>query len=137
MRRGAVLSVIVLVIAPPYDFSVLVIGVPHLRAVKAAAVTASDFAGENAHAAVPVRITEPSLHLLLHPVKLCGRDNRFMVSFHIVLRHLALVLLLFLCQEVRSVDLLEQGVAFVLFVGKYALDRFLAPVLFTARRRDR
>jgi serine protease inhibitor len=39
MRRGAVLSVIVLVIAPPYDLPVLVVGVPHLRAVKAAAVT--------------------------------------------------------------------------------------------------
>ena len=116
MRRGTLLSVIVLVVAPPYDFSVLVVGVPHLRAVKAAAITASDFAGENADASVPVRIAEPPLHLLLHPVELCGRDNRFMVSLHIVLRHLALVLLLFLCQEVRGVNLLEQGVAFVFFV---------------------
>src|SRR5699024_7644968 len=118
------------------DFSVLVIGVPHLRAVKATAVTASDFTGENAHTAMPVRITASSLHLLLYPVELCGWDDGFMVSFHIVLRHLALVLFLFLCQEVRCVNLLEKGIAFVLFVGKNTLDRFLAPVLFTARCRN-
>ena len=59
-----------------------------------------------------------------------------MVSLDIILRDLALVFLLFLCQEVRSVDFLKQGITFVLFVGKDAFDRFLAPVLFATRCRN-
>ena len=60
-------------------------------------------------------------------------DNGGMAAFHIVLRHLTLVGLHFLFQEIDREGFLEQRIALVLFVLQNAGDRGLAPFFLAAR----
>lgn len=54
--------------------------------------------------------------LYLHTIENGGIDDRLVVSLDIVLRNLALVAPRLFRQVVHGVDLLQQGVAFVLLV---------------------
>ena len=77
----------VLAVALPDDFAVLVVGMPDLGAVSAAAVSAVNHAGENVHSAVTVIPGLARRHLLLHEVEGFRADDRFMVAFHVILRY--------------------------------------------------
>ena len=55
-------------------------------------------------------------HLLLHHHVKLLRYDRLVAALHVVLRYDALVLYPFLCQEIRSDSLLQQGIPNVLFV---------------------
>lgn len=54
----------------------------------------------------------PSRKFLLHQKEDVFRNDRFVVSFHVVLRDGAVVLDSLLCQEVCCVGLLKQGILF-------------------------
>ena len=56
-----------------------------------------------------------------------------MVVVHIVLRCFALVHFLFLGEEIDGVALLQEHIAFVFLVGKYAANVDGVPVAFAAR----
>lgn len=84
-------------VALPDGAFVLIRGVPQLRAVKFAAVTADDSGAKNAVAAVFSPQCISPLELNLHHILLLRADNGRMAVFDIVLRNLALVeLLLFI-----------------------------------------
>ena len=125
-----------LVIALPYDPAVLVCGMPHLGAVPASAVAAHDFAGEDADGAEPVLTRRSSGQFGLNQGKGLLVDDGCMIVLDVVLRHLAVVLLFLLCQKVRRVNLLQQRIALVLFVGQDAANAACVPILLTARCGD-
>ena len=68
-----------------------------------------------------------SFNFFLHPVKHLRADDSFTVVLHIVLRDFSFVILDFLGQKVHSEALLQQSIAFVLFIGQDAFDRLLSP----------
>ena len=59
-----------------------------------------------------------------------------MAAFHIILRNLALIHLPLLGKEVHRIALLEPGIALVLFIGQYVLNRPVLPPLFPGRCGD-
>ncbi len=136
VRGAAALPAVVLVVALPDHPAVLVGRVPDLRAVPAAALAAADFAGEGVNAAVVLLALAALGHLPLNHVELLRRDDRLVVSLHVVLRDLALVLLLLLRQVIDREALLQQGIAFVLLVREDAPDRGDAPLVLAAGRLD-
>ena len=66
--------------------------------------------------AVPVLAGAAPFKLYLHTVENGGIDDCLMVALDIVLRNFALVDLRLFRQVVHGVGLLQQGIAFVLFV---------------------
>ena len=78
----------------------------------------------------------PGRHLVLRLLEHGGADDGLVVVLHIILRHLALVYLLLLGEEVHRVHLLQESVAFIFFVGKNAFDRAGRPCLLAAGRWD-
>ena len=71
----------------------------------------------------------PSGQFLLHQKEDVLRDDCLVVAFHVVLRHGAVVLDSFLCQEVGGIGLLKQGIADVFLVGQDLL--YGATVVFS------
>ena len=113
--------------------AVLVIATPStsayvfLASVKAATFGTEEFPGE----AVGVGRIEAQrcapLEFLLGGIKQGRGDDGGVAVFHIILRHLALVNLVFLGQEIRTESLLEQRLAFVFFVVEDVADGIIAP----------
>lgn len=125
MRRLAV--IIEFIIAAIDCQTVLVIGVPHFGSVPPAARSAFDFAGEDGYPAVAILSFPAPFNFFLQPVKHLRADDSFMVMLHIVLRDFSFVIPDFLSQKVHSEALLQQSIAFVLFIGQDAFDRLLSP----------
>ena len=69
------------------------------------------------NAAVVLLASAALCHFPLNHVKLFRRDDRLVVSLHIVLWDFAFVLLLLLGQVIDREALLQQGIAFVLLVA--------------------
>src|SRR5699024_6831582 len=101
----------------------------------APALAALNFGREHTHAAVAVLILHPPRHLRLDIVEGGRIDDGFVVALHIILRHLALVFLCLLLEKVHCELLLQEGVAFVLLIGKDTADGALAPDCLAARSR--
>lgn len=59
---------------------------------------------------------DPAQQFILNLEKEVFRDNGFMVTFHIILRHDAVVLDSGLVEKIRGIGFLEQGVTNVLFI---------------------
>ena len=107
-------------VALPDGAAVFVVEVPHLAAVHAPAAAAVNSAGEAVLAVVLTAQFPSTLQFQLHfLVNLVAHDGRVTV-FDVVLRHLALVDLHLLCEEIRAEGLLQQCVALVFFVGEDA-----------------
>ena len=107
-------------VALPDGAAVFVIGVPHLAAVYAPAAAAENSPGEAMLAVVLAAQFSSPLQFQLHfLINLIAHDGR-MAVLNVVLRHLALVDLHLLGQEIRAEGLLQQCVALVLFIGKDA-----------------
>lgn len=92
------------------------------------ALAAEDNLGESmmtAEAAFPsVRsyAGDPAQQFILNLEKEVFRDNGFMVTFHIILRHDAVVLDSGLVEKIRGIGFLEQGVTNVLFIPENFID---------------
>ena len=100
--RGRVFSV-----TPPDDCSIGVGGMPHLRPVESPALSADYPAGKSSSATVVLAQCFTARYFDLDEVlQFRGHDRRMTVS-DVVLRKLALILLCFLCQEVRTETFLE------------------------------
>lgn len=87
-------------------------------------------------AAVSPTAAFSTLQFLLNQLKHLRLDDGFVVALHIVLRDLALVLFCFLLEEVHRELLLQERIAFVLFISKDAADGALAPDCLAARSRQ-
>ncbi len=135
MGSTAWLSAFVFAVALVDDPAVFVCGVPDLGAVPAPAFTALDFRREYTHTAVAVLVLCPSRHLRLDIIEGHRVDDSLVITLHIILRHLALVFLRFLLEEVHGKLLLKEGVALVFFIGKDAADGGSAPDGLAARSR--
>lgn len=72
----------------------------------------------------------------LHHVENLRLDDGFMVARHIILGDFPFVYFLFLGEKIRGVGFLEQGIAFVFFVGQHPLDRAEIPFRFFAGGRN-
>lgn len=116
MGRATFFSAIKFVVALPDHPAVLAVGMPHLGAVPASAVATFYFAGEDAHAALPVRPRLPDGHLLLHRLKYGRLYDGIVVVFHIILRDFALVDLFLFGEEIYRVHFLEERIPFVFFI---------------------
>lgn len=134
LSGAAFFPAVKLVVALPDGLAVLAVGMPHLGAIPAPAVRTFYPAGEYAHAARPVLPGMPGRHLVLRLLEHGGADDGLVVVLHIILRHLALVYLLLLGEEVHRVHLLQESVAFIFFVGKNAFDRAGRPCLLATGR---
>ena len=60
----------------------------------------------------------PSAQFHLHLLKFLCWDDRFMVSFHIILLNFAVIDFMLFGQEVNGEGLLQKGVTPVFFVGQ-------------------
>jgi len=65
---------------------------------------------------------DPAQQFILNLEKEVFRDNGFMVTFHIILRHDAVVLDSGLVEKIRGIGFLEQGVTNVLFIPENFID---------------
>ena len=119
MRHPANLGSLVLVIALPDDPAILIVGMPDLRPVPAAATATLHPAGEDADRAAPVLSRLPGGHKDLDRLEGIWRDDGFVVVPDVVLWNLTLIVLFLLGQEVHGVGLLEKGIALVLLIPKY------------------
>ena len=133
--RSAFFS-IELVIALPDHPAVLVVAVPHLRSIPAAAAPTPDFAGKDVHRAQAVLPCFPAGHQQLNLLEGLFRDDGLVVAFYVVLGYLAFVLLFLFAQEVRGINLLEQRVASIFLVRQNAPDAAGIPFFFSAGCRD-
>ena len=88
------------------------------------------------HAAVVFLALAALGHFPLNHVELLRRDDRLVVSLHIVLRDFTFVFLLLLRQVIDREALLQQGIAFVLLVTEDAPDCGNAPLVLAARCLD-
>lgn len=131
-RCGAFFS-LELVIALPDDSAILVVRMPDLRPVPAAAAAALHSAGEDTDRAAPVLSCLPGGHKDLDCLEGIRRYDGFVVVPDVVLWDFTLVVLFLLGQEVHGVCLLEQGVALVLLVRQDAADVAGVPVVLPAR----
>jgi hypothetical protein len=96
---------------------------PDLTPVESTA-RAADYTPCEAAVAVPIPCPSPSLfYLILYEIVDFWRNDRGMAVFHIVHRHLALVDLDLLYQEVHRKGLLQERDAFVFFVDQDTLRR--------------
>ena len=120
--RGALVAVIEFAVAPPNHPAVLAVGVPYLGTVEVTAVAANDAGRNNALTAVSSAQGLPALELRLDGLEFFWSDDGRMTVLNIILWDLALVDLLLFSQKVNRVLLLEEGIAFVLFVGEDAFD---------------
>ena len=77
------------------------------------------------------------LQFALYHVEDFWLDNGFMIAFDVVLLDFSIVATLFLRQEIYGVGLLQQCIAFVLFIAENTADGSCRPFGFVARRRDR
>ena len=73
----------------------------------------------------------PSGQFLLHQKEDVLRYDCFVITFHIVLRHGAVVLDSFLCQEVGGIGLLKQSITDVLLICQDLLYGAWVPSFFT------
>ncbi len=129
MGCGTFLPVSILIITLPYYLTVLIVGMPHLGAIPASTVPAFDLPRKNAHAALPVLPRTPGLHELLDAVKNGRFNNGRMAPLHIILRHLSPVHLLLFREKIHRVNLLQQSVALILFIGENGFHHSPAPHL--------
>lgn len=136
MGRGAFGFILEFAVALPDHSAVLVIGVPHLGAVHAAAVAAEDLPGEGTAAVVASALPLPPGDLRLHRFPFLGTDDCRVAVLHIVLGHLAFVDLHGLGEKIHGVPFLKQGRTLVLFVPQNALNRGALPVLLAAGGGD-
>ena len=104
----------------PDDAAVLVIRVPNLLAINTAAVSAEDLGSEHARSAVASTDCLAPGHFGLHHVELGSVDDGGMAVLNVVAGDFAFVLLLCLGQKVNGETLLQQGIAFVLFIRQDA-----------------
>ena len=109
---------------------------PDFSAKIAAALAASDFPRENAHAAVTSTFPCVPLHLSLHHLEHSGGDDSGMALFHEVARHLSAVLDGFLGEEIRREGLLNPRAARVFLVGEDSSDGLRVPFLLARDRQD-
>ena len=94
MWRGAKVTAFELAVALVNHTAIFTVGMPNLRTKVTPAVSADDFRGVNAGAAVRFDASFPELRL--YKIELIRRDNRRMAVLDIVLRNLSLIdLLLF------------------------------------------
>lgn len=133
VRSGAFVVAIKFVIALPDGLFVLIIGVPGFGAVPASALATADFAGEKVDTASSAALAAP-FHFLLHHLEYFWADDCLMVTFHIVLRYLALVDLFLLGEEIHRVALLQKRIAFVFLIGEDAANSSRIPFILAARR---
>ena len=68
--------------------------------------------------------------LFLHLHEYFTRDNGFVAIFYIILRYDAVVLYSSLCEEVRSIGFLQQGISTLLFVSQNLFDIAGMPFFF-------
>ena len=115
---------------------VLIRGVPNLSTERTAALAASDFPRENAHAAVSPAFPCASLHLPLHHLEHGRVDDGRMALFHEVAWHLPAVLDGFLGEKVRREGLLNPRTARVFLVGEDSSDGLGIPFLLARDRQD-
>ena len=134
MRCPACVLCFKLVIALPDCPPVLIVRMPDLWAVPAPAAAAYKPAGKNACAAFTFFLRKPFFQLFLNPVKQLRADYRRVASFYIILRHFPLIGLFLFRQKIYGVDLLQKGIAFILFILQDAAYRTGCPGLFPARR---
>ena len=135
MVRLAFLPV-VFVVAAVNNASVFVCGVPDLGSKIAAALAASNFPRENAHAAVSSAFPFASLHLPLHHLEHGRVDDDRMALFHEVAWHLSAVLDSFLGEKIRREGLLNPRAAHVFLVGEDAFDGLGIPLLLARDRQN-
>ena len=127
---------VVLLVAAVDDPAVLVGAVPDLGSKESAALTAFDFAGENAHAAVSASLSLAPRHLCLHHLEsFRGYDCR-MALLHEVAGDLPSVLHHLLCEEIRREGLLNSRAACVLLVGEDSIDGSGIPLGSPRDRQD-
>ena len=60
--------------------------------------------------------------LFLHLHEYFTRDNGFVAIFYIILRYDAVVLYSSLCEEVRGIGFLQQGISNILFISQNLID---------------
>ena len=127
---------VILVVAAVDSALVLIRGMPNLSSKVAAALAASDFPRENAHAAVSPAFSCASLHLPLHHLEHGRVDDGRMALFHEVAWHLPAVLDGFLGEEVRREGLLNPRTARVFLVGEDSPDGLGVPFLLARDRQN-
>ena len=116
-----------LAVASPDGAPVFVGGMPDLGAKVTTTVSADQPGGKDAVAAVTASDGFPALQLSLHQLPFGGIDDGRVAVLHIILRHLALVFLLFLGEKIHRERLLQKGVTFILLVFQNALHRARRP----------
>src|SRR5699024_2194885 len=109
-------------IALPDNPAVFAVGMPDLRTVPLAALSAAYLTGEKMDAAVSPTAAFSTLQFLLNQLKHLRLNDGFMVALHIVLRDLALVDLFLFGEEIHRVALLQERITFVLLVGENTTD---------------
>ena len=116
-----------LAVAPPDGALVFVGGMPDLGTEVTTTVPADQPGGKYAVAAVAAPNSFPALQLTLHQLPLSRVNDGRVAVLHIILRHLALVFLLFLGEKIHRERLLQEGVTLVLLVFQDALHRARRP----------
>ena len=121
-------------IALPDNPAVFAVGMPDLRAVPLAALSAAYLTGEKMDAAVSPTAAFSTLQFLLNQLKHLRLDDGFVVALHIVLRNLSLVDLFLFGEEIHRVALLKKRIAFVFLIGEDAANSSCVPFILAARR---
>ena len=135
MGRLAFLPVI-LVVAAVDGTSVLICGMLNFDSKVAAALAASDFPREDAHATVSPAFPCASLHRPLHHLDHGSIDDGGMALFHEVAWHLPAVLDDFLGEEVRREGLLNSRTSRVLLIREDTPNGLCVPFLLAPDRQD-
>ena len=136
-RRGALgFALLKLAVALPDDAAVLVIRVPDLLAVNAAAISAEDLGSKHARSAIASTDCLAPGHFGLHHVKLGSVDDGGVAIFNVVAGDFAFVLLLRLGQKVNGETLLKQGIALVFFIRQDAENCGRVPRRFPCGTED-